>query len=52
MGYIGVGNIAFIKKAMTAKKYIEVLYNNLPESAIKLRLHDSYHFQQDNQAYY
>jgi hypothetical protein len=33
---------------MNASNYIEVLRSNLPHSALKLALTDSYHFQQDN----
>ncbi|CAK9809123.1 Transposable element Tcb2 transposase [Anthophora quadrimaculata] len=48
MGYNGVGNIAFIKESMKAEKYIDILRNNLSESAKKLCLNRTYYFQQDN----
>jgi hypothetical protein len=48
MAYYGVGNIAFIDGTMNASNYIEVLRSNLPHSALKLAINDSYHFQQDN----
>ncbi|GFY46523.1 tc1-like transposase protein [Trichonephila inaurata madagascariensis] len=33
---------------MTARTYIDVLRDNLPQSAIKLGISNSYYFQQDN----
>ncbi|GFY52238.1 tc1-like transposase protein [Trichonephila inaurata madagascariensis] len=33
---------------MTAQTYIDVLRDNLPQSAIKLGISNSYYFQQDN----
>jgi hypothetical protein len=48
MAYNGVGNTAFIDDTMNASNYIEVLRSNLPHSALKLAINDSYHFQHDN----
>ncbi|KFM60226.1 Transposable element Tcb1 transposase, partial [Stegodyphus mimosarum] len=44
----GVGNLCFIDGNMTARTYIDVLRDNLPQSAIKLGISNSYYFQQDN----
>ncbi|GFV91239.1 transposable element Tcb1 transposase [Trichonephila clavipes] len=44
----GVGNLCFIDGLMTARTYTDVLQDNLPQSAIKLGISNSYYFQQDN----
>lgn len=48
MAYDGVGKLTFIEGIMNARKYIEVLRDNLNASAVKLGLAGQYHFQQDN----
>ncbi|GFY11662.1 tc1-like transposase protein [Trichonephila clavipes] len=44
----GVGNLCFIDVIMTARTYTDVLRDNLPQSAIKSGISNSYYFQQDN----
>lgn len=48
MAYNGVGNLAFIDEIMTKYVYLDVLRNNLKQSAVKLNMDCSYYFQQDN----
>ncbi|GFX82488.1 tc1-like transposase protein [Trichonephila clavipes] len=43
-----VGNLCFIDGTMTARTYTDVLRDNLPQSAIKLDISNSYYFQQYN----
>jgi hypothetical protein len=45
--YHGVGKLVFIDGKMDAAKYVDILSNNLEESAIMMGL-GSYTFQQDN----
>ncbi|GFX71525.1 transposable element Tcb1 transposase [Trichonephila clavipes] len=44
----GVGNLIFIDGIMDHKLYIDILNNNLKESAKKLGLDENFIFQQDN----
>ncbi|GFT76447.1 transposable element Tc1 transposase [Trichonephila clavipes] len=44
----GVGNLVFIDGIMDHKLYIDILNNNLKESAKKLGLDGNFIFQQDN----
>jgi len=48
MSYNGVGNLAFIEGIMNAQMYIDVLRDNLQQSAIKLGIQETFQFQQDN----
>ncbi|GFV42393.1 tc1-like transposase protein [Trichonephila clavipes] len=43
----GVGNLCFTDGIMTARTHTAVLRENLPQSAIKLGISNSYYFQQD-----
>ena len=44
----GVGNLAFVEGTMKAVDYVKVLRDNLSSSASKLRISETYYFQQDN----
>ena len=44
----GVGNLAFIDAKMDRFLYVDILENNLNESAVRLGLRRSFIFQQDN----
>jgi hypothetical protein len=48
MGYAGVGELAIVEGIMIAKGYVNTLRGNLKNSVRKLRIQDSYLFQQDN----
>jgi hypothetical protein len=48
MSYNGVGQLAFIDGIMNAEMYIDVLRNNLRQSAAKLGIGETFQFQQDN----
>lgn len=48
MAASGVGNLVFIEGRMKATDYIDILRDNLKESAVKLGLSGSFVFQQDN----
>lgn len=44
----GTGNLVFIDGIMDKYKYLNILKQNLKQSAIKLNLLDDFYFQQDN----
>ncbi|GFY20703.1 transposable element Tcb1 transposase [Trichonephila clavipes] len=44
----GVGNLCLIDGIMIARTYTDVLRDNLPQSAMKLGISNSYYFKQDN----
>lgn len=46
--YNGTGKLVFIDGKMTGQKYVEILKNNLEESARMLGIEDDFVFQQDN----
>ena len=48
MSYNGVGNLAFIEWIKNAQMYIEVLRNNLQQSAIKFGIQQTFQSYQDN----
>lgn len=48
MSFNGVGEMTFIEGNMNAKQYIDILRDNLSNSALKLGIPNSYYFQQDN----
>ena len=48
MSAAGVGNLVFIDGNMDLHVYLNILKNNLEESAHKLRLTESFIIQQDN----
>jgi hypothetical protein len=48
MGYAGVGELAIVEGIMNAKGYVNILRANLKKSVRKLRIQNSYLFQQDN----
>jgi len=43
-----VGNLVFIESTMDHKRYINILGENIHQSATKLGLEDDFWFQQDN----
>lgn len=48
MSAAGVGNLAFIEEIMNKTVYLNILKNNLNQSAEKLDIRRDYYFQQDN----
>ncbi|CAK9811766.1 Transposable element Tcb1 transposase [Anthophora quadrimaculata] len=48
MAASGTGNLIFIDGILDKYKYLNILKNNLKESARKLGLLEDFHFQQDN----
>lgn len=48
MSYHGVGNFVFIDGIMNAEHYINILRDNLLESATKMGISKTFRFQQDN----
>jgi hypothetical protein len=52
MSYSGVGNLAFIEGIMNDQMYIDVLPDNLQQSAIKSCIQEKIQFQQDNDPKY
>lgn len=48
MSAAGVGNLVFIEETMNKTVYMNILKENLNQSAEKLNIRDEYYFQQDN----
>lgn len=48
MSAAGVGNLVFIEEIINKTVYMNVLKQNLNQSAEKLKIRDNYYFQQDN----
>lgn len=48
MSASGVGNLVFIENTMNQYVYLDILKNNLKESAQKMGLAENFYFQQDN----
>lgn len=48
MSATGVGNLLFIGEIMNKTVYMNILKQNLNQSAEKLNIRDNYYFQQDN----
>jgi hypothetical protein len=48
MGYAGVGELAIVEGIMIDNGYVNILLGNLKKNVRKLRIQDSYLFQQDN----
>ena len=44
----GTGNLVFIDGILDKYKFLDILKNNLKDSATKLGLLENYYFQQDN----
>ena len=48
MSYSGVGNLTFIEGNMDKNMYLDLLKDNLLQSAEKLEIRDSFRYYQDN----
>lgn len=48
MGYFGVGNFQFIETTMNHQQYLNILRNNLKQSAARNNCEANFHFYQDN----
>lgn len=48
MSAVGVGNLQFIGSTMNQYDYLNILKNNLRESAQNMGLDQDFYFQQDN----
>lgn len=44
----GVGKLQFVDGIMTKMQYLNILKNNLKQSAEKLSINDTFHFYQNN----
>lgn len=48
VSYNGVGNLEFVEGNMNKEMYLNILKNNLKQSATKLGIENTFHFYQDN----
>lgn len=48
MSAAGVGNLVIIEEIMNKTVYLNILKNNLNQSAEKFKIRNDYYFQQDN----